>query len=433
MRARWSSSSYPGCMCALSAETTPMPPEVPDLLTIDIAPGAEILLTSDLHLHDTPTEASRWAEEKVSTALEELTGPALLVLAGDVIELWAGEKPDAAGALAAHPRFAEAVRSFAGGENRRVVCLPGNHDGRLGWDPVAADAVKAGLGAELAFAVDLALTTADGRRVVHVEHGHRWDPANRFEDPRQPLDTPLGQHVVQEVLPEMATTADSSLLHGLEGLSDPRTFPSFVSSRVFYRRVVKDLRWLLIPIVIAIGTHYGIFLLDEPRRLRLRARDFVIFDLAVVLAVAITAALILVAGRRTWSAANAGMTRKRGKSQNDNARVAAQEMVAGGYAGMVSGHTHHPELTSFGSAFYANTGSGTKVVDRFDARYHFPNVFIPRLQLSWVLLEAGEQGWTARLFTGHLPCDGSTALERFMARRKRRAEEVPTEVAAHPQ
>jgi UDP-2,3-diacylglucosamine pyrophosphatase LpxH len=409
--------------------TTPAP-DVPDAVTIEVRAGTTVLITSDLHFAAVRTDASAWAEAEVAKALAEVTGPAVFIMAGDVFELWAGDKPTAAGAMASHPRFASAVQDFAAKAERHVLCLPGNHDGSLGWDGSAAH-VPEGMGARMAFAVDLVLPGAQGPERVHVEHGHRWDPANMFHNPRDPVDTPLGQHIVQEILPDLATRDEAGVLAGVESLEDPRTFPAFVTSRVFYRRVVKETRWLLIPIVLAVGVHYGIDLLDAPARLHLRARDFLVFDLAIVVLAAVTALVLVLAGRHAWKGATFTAVDKRGKNQNDNARAAAEELVRSGYRGMVSGHTHHPELSSVASGFYANTGSGTRVVEQIDARFDLPHVFEARLQLSWVVLDATDRGWRVHLVAGRRPEPG-TRIERVVTRAQTRVPENPEVVASYP-
>jgi UDP-2,3-diacylglucosamine pyrophosphatase LpxH len=420
-------------MSHLHAPTPAALPEVPDLLTVDVAVGTKVFVTSDLHFPRVPSEASRWAESEVSRALGEIEGPALLVLAGDVIELWAGEEPSASAAMTTHPKFVHAVAAFNQREDRRVICLPGNHDGRLGWDTEAVRVVQDDLGAELTFAVDLVLATAEGVRTVHIEHGHAFDPANRFADPRDPNDHPLGQHIVQEVLPDLARSSDASLLHGVESLADPRTFPAFVTSRVFYHRVVRAARWLLLPLVFAIGIHYGITILDEPARLRLRARDLVIFDIVVIVAVALTALVLMLAGHKTWhSATSGGATAGRGREQNDNSRAGARELVTNGYAGLICGHTHHPELTPLGRGFYANTGSGTRVIEQFSARFRFPHIFLTRLQLSWIEMEAGPHGWQVQLWEGYRPAGKTTRMERLLSGKADRAGAQPAVVKTYP-
>jgi UDP-2,3-diacylglucosamine pyrophosphatase LpxH len=406
-------------------------PQIPDIVTVDVAPGATVLITSDLHFAADRTEASAWAEVEVSKRLENLEGPAVLILAGDVFELWAGTDPDAARAMQSHPLFAKAVRDVAAHPERRVLALPGNHDGKLGWDATAGAVVQS-MGAELTFAVDLVFLGPDGPERVHVEHGHRWDPANVFHDPRDPLDSPLGQHIVQELLPDLASRDASGVFAGVESLEDPRTFPSFVASRVFYRRMLKETRWLLVPLILAIGIHYGITLLDAPAKLHLRARDFVVLDVAVVVLALVTAMVVIIAGRHAWkSATETGAVAKRGKAQNDNARTAAEGFLQRGYRGMVSGHTHHPELTNFDDGFYANSGSGTRVVEQIPAYMDLPHVYEARLQLSWVELRANDKGWTASLVVGGRPIAG-TFLERLVSPKSSLLPHDPTVIASYP-
>ena len=126
---------------------------------------------------------------------------------------------------------------------------------------------------------------------------------------------------------------------------------------------MKETRWLLVPVVLAIAVHYGISLADTPLHLHLQARDFLVFDLAVVALAVVTASVLVLAGRHAWKGASFSVVSKRGKNQNDNARAAAEQLVGTGYRGMISGHTHHPELSEVRTGFYANTGSGTKIVE----------------------------------------------------------------------
>src|SRR6185369_6215288 len=63
--------------------------------------------------------------------------------------------------------------------------------------------------------------------------------------------------------------------------------------------------------------------------------------------------------------------------------------TAGG-VGLITAHTRRPELTDLGGgSFYANCGSGGRVVECVRARGGFPPVFVERLRCSWVELEAG--------------------------------------------
>ena len=47
------------------------PEEVPDTVTIEVRPGATVLITSDLHFAAERTQSSAWAEEEISQALDQ--------------------------------------------------------------------------------------------------------------------------------------------------------------------------------------------------------------------------------------------------------------------------------------------------------------------------------------------------------------------------
>ena len=49
----------------------------------------------------------------------------------------------------------------------------------------------------MALACDLAIDTGNGTQLVRVVHGNQFDQYNAFDDPRSPVDTPLGHHVVR--------------------------------------------------------------------------------------------------------------------------------------------------------------------------------------------------------------------------------------------
>src|SRR6202044_4235824 len=84
--------------------------------------------------------------------------------------------------------------------------------------------------ARLCLAADLIL--ADGRK-IRVEPGHQLDPYNCFCDARNPLDTPIGHHVVREVIPRIEFLG-IGWVDGAHEMADPTDFPSFIGSRRGY-------------------------------------------------------------------------------------------------------------------------------------------------------------------------------------------------------
>jgi UDP-2,3-diacylglucosamine pyrophosphatase LpxH len=416
-------------------ESDPVRPSVPDVTHLAVPEGSRVLVTSDLHLRDRPTEASLWSVDSVLAELGAWEGPGILVFAGDLIELWAGEAPDLGRALDAHPGFAPAVSSFAAGEGRTVLYLVGNHDGRVAWDDAAIEVAVARLGCRVALAAEIEIDGVPGS-TVRMEHGHATDPANRFEDPRDPYASPLGQHIVQEFLPSFSQVQGDTL-DGVETLADPRTFPAFISSRLFYRKAALESLWLLVPVALILLFRLPLaYALWDGRLERLRpfSRWLFIVDVAIIANLVIGTVVVVVLIRRWWKTASSVVAEQRGGEQNDNTRALAADLVRRGYAGLVCGHTHHAELTALANGFYANTGSGTKVLDRVEAHFGFPSVFLPRIQVSWVILsaEGASSPWRVSLVQGRRPLPDARRLERWFARDPDGLSPEPVETSTYP-
>ncbi len=124
-----------------------------------------------------------------------------------------------------------------------------------------------------------------------------------------------------------------------------------------------------------------------------------------VVPVVLTLAVAMIANP-VWSTISASA--KRGPAQNDEAR----RLVAGGHAGLMTGHTHHPELTLLPDGFYANTGSGTNVVDERRSSGGLPAMFLSHRQLSWIEPEAGADLPVRLLHSWMEVAGGATRVQR---------------------
>ena len=110
------------------------PPCVADVLAVPVPRGGRVLVFSDLRMVPGGNDVSREASRAIARAIEECRGPAVLVFAGDMFDLFRDGRPDLDGSLAAHPRLAAALGSFLGAPERRVVFLPGTRDAALAHD-----------------------------------------------------------------------------------------------------------------------------------------------------------------------------------------------------------------------------------------------------------------------------------------------------------
>jgi len=213
-------------------------------------------------------------------------------------------------------------------------------------------------------------------------------------------------------------------------------FPAFVASRLAYRRLGGRLGWLLVPFALALVLRLPLIYALAARMGRASgldtgARVLVALGAVIVTDAAVVTVAVAAAARRAWAATSALVVGGRGLAQNDAARVRARQLVAEGYAGLVTGHTHHPELAVLDGGFYANTGSGSVVVERAGARLGLPGVFAAHIQLSWIELEAAAS-LHVRLLHGRRDLPGTTLLERLVAGRAVVTRGRPAVVASYP-
>ena len=423
-------------------------PDVSDRLDVPVAPGAKVIAISDLHLPPERTTVSGRTCEVIARRLAAEAPPLTVVLAGDIVEMLAYPGRAAADVLDSHDDLCRALTMVIerGGQ---VIYTVGNHDGDLAWDLKAATAVHEATGAQLCLAADLVLP---GGEKIRVEHGHQIDQYNCFSDPRNPLDTPLGHHIVREVIPKIEWLG-RDWLTGAHEMADPADFPSFLASRLVYRKLARHLWWVAhIPIVL--------FALVFPELGRVRDRfpdtgrwlhDGEILGYGALVDIAIIALIIAIVSRRAWTSISALALSERGYGQNSAARERADELISQGYTGYLSGHTHHPELRAHGGGFYGNTGSCTSVVEAIETIYGMPPVYLRTQQLSWLEISAGpapvgggdddeaaeravvSRPCHAQLKSARVELPGATRFERFLASARNPHSSTAKSVAMWPE
>ncbi len=404
---------------------------VPDLITLEVGRGDRVVVVSDLHLAPVASQVSARAADELSELLNGFHEPGMLVIAGDGFEMLAAA-PDVTAILDSHPQFTEAVKRFAEGRDHRVVLTPGNHDGQLAWDPDSVAVLRDRLGlTDVALACDLEVATGNGSQLVRVMHGHQFDQYNAFDDPRSPVDTPLGHHVVRQVLPKLASRDKPGAL--LEGVRWCNGDPSaFLGSRLLYRMVAGWLWWLAVPFAAALVLRFMSFAPGVKPLLNHHAERWLVWFGILVVAFAVVAAVTGIATmlRVNRALADASVS-DRGDAAAHNATVRAEaaRLISAGYAGLITGHTHEPELSQVGEGFYANTGCATEVVRGRKARFGLPTPFLAVRRLSMVELTAGSV-LSVSLSLAERPIGKPSLLERLVLAPER-ARPQTLEVVGH--
>ena len=414
--------------------------------TFELPVGGRVVVASDLFLEAVPTPASSAAARELASALGALEGPGAFVVAGNCFQLAPRDTPlstprpsdgsalapagsDPVEALEAHGELRQAIARFLEPAGRCAVLLPGTRDRSICYDSAAAAATRS-LGFTIALTAEIDVETARGTRKVRIEPGWRFDERHRFADPSDPNDTPLGHHAAFDLFPAL-TTAKSRWLEGIERLQDPAGLPRFVASRLAYRRLGRYAWWLLVPVIVAIIARLPeLWLFGFPARLHGIARPLAEL-LVTLLAEAVAVLVVLgVVNHRLWTGPGSVLLGPPGERANDQAREAARDLVASGYAGLVTGHTLQAELASVGRGFFANTGACGEVVEERRGILGMPPVFVHDRQVSFVEIEGGADVHARLCLARHQQAPG-TLLERIVAGRTRRPMELSV-VASFP-
>ena len=326
-------------------------------------------------------------------SLDDHPGPVELVLAGDFFDLLRiGDVPESetrASVTMSRPEYRElfaTLQRFASGQNRTVVYLPGNHDAEAWWNrEIRAELERSGLVHEFALSYG-AVFESGADRVVYCEHGNQFDPTNTFRDYDNPLDTPLGDHVVTELLPRLPKGWESE---GGNLRDVDRVFPlagitQWLAGRLYYVTATRIVLWLLLPLLILYGVHalvQGGGSVDVLVELA--------YDIAVILLV--FGLFLFIAGRATGqfirsSAARAGVD---SEPELIRSRLEAGEPppLADAFTGeigvFVSGHTHAPALTHFAGptgqrGAIVNSGCWLRQLQPVPAHLGAPPVYVSR-------------------------------------------------------
>jgi hypothetical protein len=319
-----------------------------------------------------------------------------LVLAGDFFDfLRIGRVPEGvnrAAATLARPEYRmlfEGLRRFAAGENRRVVYLPGNHDAELWWNPaIRAELERAGL--VHAFALSYAAAfAAEPQRLLYCEHGNEFDPENAIRDYNDPLDTPLGDHIVTEIIPRLpgGWTAEALQLREIDRVFPLAVIPEWVAGRLFYALVTQAFIWLLLPLLIAyVGYEMISYAVGEGVRAIHSLFVKIAYDILLLLAV--FGVFFLLARRMANRAIRAAPRRVpeaeqiRGRLERGEALPLAGDLPSE-IAVFVSDHTHAPLLTPFtGPAgrrgVIVNAGCWLRQLQSLRTHFRVPKVYVSR-------------------------------------------------------
>jgi UDP-2,3-diacylglucosamine pyrophosphatase LpxH len=417
-------------------------------LELELVCGGRLLFLSDVHLSGGGPTSDFAAGAELAELLGTLKGrpgQLVVVLGGDILDLLRGQHPqaprswgEALDRVLAGPdaiALGRALRALAERPDTTVIYLVGNHDAALAWDAAARRRVAHTLGVHhVALRLRVgAGTDESGPPWLVCEHGDALDPYNRHADPFDPLDSPLGEHVVTEVINRLEAAAEhhpSLALGDVDAVRPASMLPTWLAANFFYRFMNRALRRFALPLLaIFVLLHLplaAVILGDLSSRfarlgeLGVRAVGWAVAIVAVDLL--LLAALSAFLGRSLRRALRAyGASPPDGAGPDSPARQAALAahltQCAPGARALLVGHSHQAALTRTQDGWVlVDAGCWVRALVAVTARFGLPPVFVPAYRCTWVEVQAEPAGVTVSLWERELAVRRRlTFVERLVA------------------
>ena len=396
-------------------------------LTRELSEDALLVFISDSHIGGDPGCDGFESPEKLQALLEELgehQGPVELVLSGDFFDFLQISPPSPATNRAAitlnRPEYQdmfEALRCFAAGRQHRVIYMPGNHDAESWWNSDIQDTLReSGFVDEFALSYLAFLGEDEKKFTIYCEHGNQFDPPNYIEDYAEPLDTPLGHHIVTDFTRKIAPIGEIS--PGLD-LSDVKNvypvtdIPQWVASKYFYHLLGRSITYLMVPLILSYVAYRAVALylsISEDRSssffgsylvLPRTHEAFLDVSFFVLIVLALLVMLFLLLRHRVRGFLSAGFA---SNSEEQEMVTKPEEVEAlvkqnGPFPMLegeepsidvfVSGHTHAPDLRGIersdgSTVVMVNSGCWLRQLQPVGSYLRWPPVFASKFVLTYV-------------------------------------------------
>lgn len=406
-----------------------------------VARDRVLIFLSDLHLATDPGKHDFFAQVELIALLDEAltrVEPVDVIFNGDFFDLLQLTGLDRLAAFRAaleqpaNQELLERLRRVAASPRHQSIYLVGNHDSEIGWnDELRRYLLEAGLvnRIELAYAYTY-LGAAGHGCFVYAEHGNEYDGVNAVVDYRNPAVTPLGAHIVTDLVNYLEPLGRHAAIDAPTSIADvdnihPLGFiPWWLISTYFYHQVRRVVQYLIAPAAFLYAILYllPVYLLLERYGGGIFARGLRSLPdpplIVALLVIGFDSSLLLIflvwllvrydfaRTRRRYGLQDPDDILRRGARHY---RRTCENLVSGrlrpafwqagtAWSGadlFVYGHTHEEDLTlneeSDTVRAYANTGTWTRKVIRVQTHLRLPPVFIPTYSLTYVVVEPAEE------------------------------------------
>lgn len=299
-----------------------------DNIELTVSKTTRVLVVSDIHLRLPVTRELSVIQSSLVDRIAELAKQkeAVLVLNGDVFELWEQTNQSVADIVDGFNELTIAIQKFAKGREHKVIYIVGNHDELLASSPTDRAVVEHQWRAEVA----MGLIFNVGHKTYLVQHGHQYDPYNKPNDSKESK----GKKLVQNTLP-MLVQHLPSLFDNIGDVSDRSLLSEYVIGNFIYKIFAP----VVAPLTLLVGIVGSIVYKNW---------EILIWTILTLVAIVVAANLVGMLVRLFSNFIFGGgetFLKKVDRSQSKNkANV------------VVLGHTHQGGITKRHNYIYANSG-----------------------------------------------------------------------------
>ena len=303
-------------------------------------------------------------------------------------------------------------------EKHHIFYILGNHDQELYWNKDLQNTL-ANYGLKISGKENLSYVhrfiLGKKQFVIYAEHGNQFDPQNKFIDWSSRTETPLGHHMIVDVVNNIGKLKKGSgreWLHEMSNVRPLELMPTWFISNYFYEELNRILKILAVPILLGfiitrlIPIYFLLKLFNlKFFRLAILPKPFLIGILSII-GIDITIILLFVVfyiikkdifmTLHRYGITNYDeIMRKRqhhyttiAKRIFDGEQITIDPLLDIDF--FVHGHTHETDLKKISASGkrkdkgYANIGTWHKGLHRLKTMYGFPPVFIPSYELTYL-------------------------------------------------
>lgn len=299
---------------------------------IKLRPDDRVLIVSDIHLRFPITGELSLIQKSLVARIKQLATHrhAILILNGDIFELWEQSNQTVADIIPAFADLTQAIAEFAG-KNHQVFYTVGNHDEDTMSGRSSRTVLKNLWHAKAVVSLELSLKN----KKVLIEHGHEHDSYNMSGN----NGATHGKTLVKSTLPKLVKTMPV-LFSGINDVINRAYLPSFVLSRLVYGMVFP----IVFPLTLVFCAYFYIVGRDSSFALA-----FVIVWAAAWLLVLIADNIIRLIAKHTLGVGS-GYIKDLDRYQSKL-----------GFDALVLGHTHQGGVWKRPNYTYANSGCNDTV------------------------------------------------------------------------